>query len=56
MNEALASLPHGPSFRFLDEVLELDPGKSITARRVLRADEAFLKDIFPANPSFPVYS
>ena len=39
--EALARLPHGPEFRFLDRLPVLDPGRSgeasDTVRRVLRS-------------------
>jgi 3-hydroxyacyl-[acyl-carrier-protein] dehydratase len=53
MNDALAALPHGPSFRFLDEILDLEPGRRLTGRRVLRREEAFFEGHFPGQPLFP---
>ncbi|HEY3852989.1 MAG TPA: 3-hydroxyacyl-ACP dehydratase FabZ family protein [Verrucomicrobiae bacterium] len=53
MNEALAKLPHGPEFRFLDEVLTLEPGKSGTGQYTVRGDEPFLRGHFPGEPIFP---
>ncbi|MDB6136264.1 MAG: fabZ [Verrucomicrobiales bacterium] len=52
-SNALASLPHGPGFRFVDEVLELEPGQSGTGRYTVRGDEAFLSAHFPGNPLMP---
>lgn len=49
----LDSLPHGPGFRFLDEVVSLDPGKSATACYRVRGDEAFLAGHFPGRPLMP---
>lgn len=51
--QALSSLPHGPSFRFIDEVVELVPGVSATARWTLKGDEAFLAGHFPGQPILP---
>lgn len=51
--QALSSLPHGPSFRFVDEVVTLDPGVSATGRWTLKGDEAFLEGHFPGNPLLP---
>ena len=50
---ALASLPHGPEFRFVDRILELDPGVSGAAEYKVRGDEPFLKGHFPGSPLFP---
>ena len=50
---ALASLPHGRDFRFVDEITALDPGKSGDGRYVVRGDEAFLNAHFPGNPMMP---
>jgi 3-hydroxyacyl-[acyl-carrier-protein] dehydratase len=52
-DRALASLPHGPEFRFLDRITELDPGISGTAEYKVRGDEPFLKGHFPNAPLFP---
>ncbi len=51
--QALSSLPHGPSFRFIDELVELIPGISATARWTLKGDEAFLAGHFPGQPLLP---
>jgi 3-hydroxyacyl-[acyl-carrier-protein] dehydratase len=50
---ALASLPHGPEFRFLDRLTALDPGKSGAGEYFVRGDEPFLKGHFPGQPLFP---
>jgi 3-hydroxyacyl-[acyl-carrier-protein] dehydratase len=51
--KALESLPHGPEFRFIDRVSELDPGKSGAGEYRVRGDEPFLKGHFPGQPIFP---
>jgi 3-hydroxyacyl-[acyl-carrier-protein] dehydratase len=51
--DALASLPHGPEFRFLDRVLSLDPGRSATAEYTVRGTEPGLAGHFPGTPLFP---
>lgn len=50
---ALQALPHGPSFRFLDELESLVPGREATAIYRVRGDEAFLAGHFPGNPMMP---
>jgi len=50
---ALARLPHGPEFRFLDRLLELDPGQSGVGEHDVRGDELFLRGHFPGQPLFP---
>ena len=49
----LDALPHGPEFRFVDEVVELDPGRSATGRYRVRGDEGFLAGHFPGRPLMP---
>jgi 3-hydroxyacyl-[acyl-carrier-protein] dehydratase len=51
--KALASLPHGPEFRFLDGLLALDPGKAGVGEYTVRGDEPFLRGHFPNQPLFP---
>ena len=51
--ESLRFLPHGPEFRFLDEVIELKPGLSGVGNYRLKGDEAFLKGHFPGSPLMP---
>jgi 3-hydroxyacyl-[acyl-carrier-protein] dehydratase len=50
---ALASLPHGPSFRFVDELISLEPGIEARAIYQVKGDEAFLEGHFPGNPMMP---
>jgi len=51
--QALSALPHGPEFRFIDELVEMTPGQSATARWTLKGDEAFLAGHFPGQPLLP---
>jgi|SRR5581483_3015860 3-hydroxyacyl-[acyl-carrier-protein] dehydratase len=50
---ALASLPHGPEFRFLDRLVSLEPGLSAIGEYTVRGDEPFLRGHFPGEPLFP---
>jgi len=50
---ALASLPHGASFRFVDRLVSLDGGKAGSAIYQVKGDEAFLEGHFPGNPMMP---
>src|SRR5689334_12481894 len=51
--KALSFLPHGPEFRFLDRVTELDPGKQGRGEYTLRGNEHFLRGHFPEAPLMP---
>lgn len=51
--QALSALPHGPEFRFIDEVTELVPGTSAKAVWKLKGDEEFLRGHFPGAPLMP---
>ncbi|MCP5521186.1 MAG: beta-hydroxyacyl-ACP dehydratase [Verrucomicrobiales bacterium] len=53
LQQALAALPHGAAFRFLDRLTELDPGRSGSAEYTLRGDETFLTGHFPGQPLMP---
>jgi 3-hydroxyacyl-[acyl-carrier-protein] dehydratase len=46
-------IPHRDPFLFLDEVLELEPGKRVVARKRVRADEWFFPGHFPGRPIMP---
>jgi 3-hydroxyacyl-[acyl-carrier-protein] dehydratase len=46
-------IPHREPFLFLDEVLELEPGRRVVARKLVREDEWFLAGHFPGNPIMP---
>jgi len=51
--QALALLPHGPEFRFVDRLLSLEPGKEGVGEYRVRGDEPFLRGHFPGHPLFP---
>jgi len=53
MHAALVSLPHGPSFRFVDDLTELTPGQEGVGQYLVRGDEAFLEGHFPGAPLMP---
>ena len=46
-------LPHRDPFLFLDEVLVLEPGVRVIARKRVRDDEWFLTGHFPGRPIMP---
>jgi 3-hydroxyacyl-[acyl-carrier-protein] dehydratase len=48
-----AIIPHRDPFLFLDEVLELEPGVRVVARKLVRDDEWFLPGHFPGRPIVP---
>ena len=46
-------LPHRDPFLFLDEVVVLEPGARVVARKSVREDEWFLTGHFPGRPIMP---
>ena len=46
------SIPHRPPFLFVDEVLSVDES-SITAKRIIRAEEPHFAGHYPGNPIMP---
>lgn len=46
-------IPHRDPFLFLDEVIDLEPGKRAVAIRYVSADEAYFEGHFPGNPIMP---
>ena len=46
-------LPHRDPFLFLDEVVVLEPGARVVARKRVREDEWFLTGHFPGRPIMP---
>lgn len=50
---ALENLPHGKSFRFVDSLRSLEPGREANAVYGIKGDEAFLEGHFPGNPMMP---
>src|SRR5918912_3842731 len=51
--EIEAIIPHRDPFLLLDEVLELEPGSRVVARKRVREDEWYLAGHFPGNPIMP---
>src|SRR5712691_9908144 len=51
--EIKSIIPHREPFLFLDEVLELEPGKRVVARMRVRPDEWFFPGHFPGRPIMP---
>jgi 3-hydroxyacyl-[acyl-carrier-protein] dehydratase len=51
--EIEAILPHREPFLLLDEVLEIEPGVRVLARKHVREDEWYLTGHFPGNPIMP---
>jgi 3-hydroxyacyl-[acyl-carrier-protein] dehydratase len=46
-------IPHRDPFLFLDEVVELEPGVRVVARKHVRGDEWFFPGHFPGRPIMP---
>jgi 3-hydroxyacyl-[acyl-carrier-protein] dehydratase len=51
--EIEAVLPHREPFLLIDEVVELEPGRRVVARRQVRADDWWFPGHFPARPVMP---
>ena len=48
-----AILPHREPFLLIDEVLELEPGAHVVARKSVHRDEWYLAGHFPGRPVMP---
>lgn len=48
-----AIIPHRDPFLLIDEVLELEPGKRVVAKKYLKEDEFWFKGHFPGYPIQP---
>jgi 3-hydroxyacyl-[acyl-carrier-protein] dehydratase len=46
-------IPHREPFLLLDEVVEIEPGVRVVARKRVREDEWYLTGHFPGNPIMP---
>jgi 3-hydroxyacyl-[acyl-carrier-protein] dehydratase len=53
LQDALKALPHGPEFRFVDRLLNLDGGKEGVGEFLLRKDEPWLRGHLPGEPLLP---
>jgi 3-hydroxyacyl-[acyl-carrier-protein] dehydratase len=51
--EIEAIIPHRDPFLLLDEVIEIEPGSRVVARKHVRDDEWYLAGHFPGNPIMP---
>jgi 3-hydroxyacyl-[acyl-carrier-protein] dehydratase len=51
--EIEAIIPHRDPFLLLDEVLELEPGRRVVARREVRAEDPWFAGHFPDRPVMP---
>jgi 3-hydroxyacyl-[acyl-carrier-protein] dehydratase len=51
--EIEAILPHRPPFLLIDEVVELEPGERVVARKTVQPDEWYLAGHFPGRPVMP---
>src|SRR5918912_1361051 len=51
--EIEAIIPHRDPFLLLDEVIEIEPGKRVVARKTVREDEWYLAGHFPGRPIMP---
>src|SRR5271156_2131288 len=52
LQRALNLLPHGAEFRFIDRLVNLNPGQSGESEYKVRGDEPFLRGHFPGEPIF----
>ena len=53
LTRALEHLPHGPEFRFVDRLTELDPGRSGGGVYRVPGDAEYLRGHFPGDPIMP---
>ena len=53
LEKALELLPHGPSFRFVERLTQLEPGMYAAGEYRVRGEEPFLTGHFPGEPLFP---
>ena len=53
LTDALHRLPHGPEFRFVDRLLELEPGVFGCGEYEVPGQMSFLRGHFPGDPLMP---
>ena len=51
--EIEAVIPHRPPFRFVDEMVELEPGVRAVGRLLITGEDGYLQGHFPGNPIVP---
>jgi len=51
--EIMEIIPHRDPFLLIDEVIELEPGVNVTAKKYITKDEYYFKGHFPGNPVVP---
>jgi len=52
-SDPLARLPHGVSFRFVDRIVEMTPGKRVVTLKNVTVGDPHLQGHFPGNPVMP---
>ncbi|MDE5852671.1 MAG: 3-hydroxyacyl-ACP dehydratase FabZ [Oscillospiraceae bacterium] len=53
LEQIKAVIPHRDPFLLIDEVVELEPGKKVVAKKHLKEDEFWFKGHFPGHPVQP---
>lgn len=53
LEQIKAVIPHRDPFFLIDEVVELEPGKKVVAKKHLKEDEFWFKGHFPGHPVQP---
>ena len=46
-------IPHRDPFLLIDEIVEMEPGKSIVAKKYIKAEDFWFKGHFPEKPVVP---
>ena len=52
-NQIKSIIPHREPFLLIDEIIDGDPGKNVTAIKNVTLDDYFFKGHFPDNPIMP---
>lgn len=51
--EIMKVIPHRPPFLLIDQILEVEPGISVKARKIITGNEEFFKGHYPDYPVMP---
>ena len=46
-------IPHRDPFLLIDEIVEMEPGKRVVARKYIKADDFWFRGHFPEKPVVP---